>query len=109
VGIGEVFEDEMPSLGVRVPMRVEAARHERRRHRRGDLIVECDLLAPGVPIQPLGQPSFEEDGTRGVAGVTVIGETQPHDTREDRGARAFHRDVMHPAGAQHPAPAQHLG
>ena len=69
VRIGEVFEQEVPCLCVRVPDRFEATRDKARRHYGGNLGVER---------------GFKDNGVRRVRGRAIVRQAQPDDVREQR-------------------------
>ena len=76
VRLAQILEHEVPGFGVLIPCSVEAARHEARRHQRGDLAIEGDFLAAGgvqVARAP-GQPGLEDHRARCCALVRVVGQ-----------------------------------
>ena len=71
---------------VRVPDRFEATRDKARRHNRGDLGVERDLLLARIPqaANTLWERGFEDNGVRRGIGCAIVHQVQPHDVREQR-------------------------
>ena len=112
MGIGEVLEQQVPHARLFVPLRVEAARHEASRHCACDVRIERNLVAAARPRgarDALGLRGLEDQRLRGVRRITVVRETQPHDFREDRLARAFDGDFAHAALSQSAGAAQRVG
>ena len=93
--VGEVLEQEMPAVVAGIPMGFVAARHEPRRLDGRELGVERDLVAAGVPsgAGAVGMPGLEDQRRRRRIGCALVAQAQPDDAREDRVARAVHRDI----------------
>jgi hypothetical protein len=107
--VGEILQQQMPRIGVGIPLRLEAARREPHRHHVGDIPIERDFLAPAAPIRghPLGQSGLEDQRARRLRGRAVVGDAQPDDPRQDGATRALDRDIANAAVVEHAGAAQH--
>ena len=81
--LAQILEHEVPGFGFLVPLGVVAARHEARRHQRGDLAIEGDFLAAGgVQVaRTAGQPGLEDHKARRCVIVGLVGQAEPQDAR----------------------------
>src|SRR4029079_10391335 len=110
VRVGKVFEDEVPLSRILVPGRIKAAWHKKRWHRRGNLPVKRNLLAPCAPltVRLFEEPCFEYQRSRCIASGTLVCQPQSRDLRKNGRARAFDRDVGDTPLAKHLGPAKRV-
>ncbi len=109
--LGEVLQQQVPRVGGLLPGGLMAARNCAPRHRRGDLVVEGDLVAAGVPrrVGPVRQARLEYEGVGRSRRRALIGQAQPDDVRQHSRARAFDRHRGDAAVPQRARPAQRIG
>ena len=107
----EVFKQQVPRVGVGVPVGLEAARDEPGGRRRSDVPVESDLVAARIPcgVGAFGQPGLENERARRVGGCSLIRQAKPDDARQDRGARAFDDHLADAAIANRVGAAERIG
>jgi len=68
MSIGEVFQQQVPSLAFRIPMRLETARRRWRCDGAGNLLIECHLLPTGIlaAAGTFGKTRLQDDCGRSV-------------------------------------------
>jgi len=83
VGFSEVFEQQVPSFRGRIPVSVETAWKDARRHHPRYLGVELDFPLPRVKqtADTVGQASLEDQGSRSLYRL-VVGDRQADNARE---------------------------
>ena len=98
----EVFEQQMPSLRLRIRKRIKAARREPPRPGAGNFRVEGNFLLRCIPTgrHPIGMVVLSTNRSGAFLSIARVLDSKPHDPREHRRLGAVNNEIAHRRAAK---------